>query len=84
MTMSETTFEKQVINMLGSIQEQVNIIEAERGQNMRNMVKLQEEMHFIRGKFEDFFLSEADKKDICDALQEEKEGKLSTKEEVFS
>lgn len=68
-TMSETDFQQQVMDSLNSLNNNVN--------------EIKEEVDSIKNKFEDFFLNEEDKRDIDEALKEENEGKLFTKEEVF-
>ncbi len=68
--MENIVFEKQVMAQLNNLS---NVI-----YEMRNDISL------MKNKFEDYFLSEYDKKTIDVLLKEEKEGKLATKSEVFS
>ena len=47
------------------------------------MSELKEDLDEIKERFEDFYLSEEEKKDSKDALELHKKGKLLTKKQVF-
>jgi hypothetical protein len=69
--MSETTFERQILNKL---------IHLEKG-----MDTMKKEIDLIKERVvDDSILSEDDKQAIEETLQEEKEGKLFTKDQVFN
>ena len=69
--MSETTFEKKVLDRLSHLEKGIGT--------------MKQEIDLIKEKVvDDATLSEEDKKAIDDALKEEKEGKLLSKDQVFS
>ena len=68
--MSETTFEKQVIERLSYLEKGINTMKREIGLIKEKVV-------------DDAILSEDDKKAIDEALKEEKEGKLLSKDKLF-
>jgi len=51
------------------------------GSLSRSVNELKKEISFIKDRFEDFFLNQEDKRDIDNALKEEKEGRLSAKKD---
>ena len=44
---------------------------------------MKEDINEIRDRFEDFYLSDEEKKDVLEALELHKKGKLLTKKDVF-
>ncbi|MDP7180220.1 MAG: hypothetical protein QF824_03045 [Candidatus Woesearchaeota archaeon] len=69
--MSETAFEKKVLDRLSHLEKGIGT--------------MKQEIDLIKEKVvDDATLSEEDKKAIDDALKEEKEGKLLSKDQVFS
>ena len=68
--MSETVFQKKILDRLSNVEKGINI--------------MKEEIGLIKEKIvDDSILSEDDKKAIDEALKEEKEGRLLSKKQVF-
>ena len=68
--MSETTFERQVLDRLSHMEKGIN--------------SMKQELDLIKERIiDDAILSEDDKKALDEALKEEKEGKLLSKNQVF-
>lgn len=69
--MSETTFEKQVLERLLHLENGINV--------------MKEEVNLIKERVvDDSILSDDDNKAIDESLKEEREGKLLTKDKVFN
>ena len=68
--MSETTFERQVLDRLSHMEKGIN--------------SMKQELDLIKERIiDDAMLSDDDKKALDEALKEEKEGKLLSKNQVF-
>ena len=67
--METNVFERQVLAQLKTLN--------------KTVYELKEDIAVVKNKFEDYVLSEEDKGAIALVLREEKEGRLSTKAEVF-
>ncbi len=67
--METSVFERQVIAQLKNLN--------------KTIYEMKEDMAIVKNKFEDYVLSEEDKKAMDLALKEEKSGRLSAKAEVF-
>ena len=68
--MSETIFQKRILDRLSHMEKGINIMKEEIGLIKERIV-------------DDSILSEDDKKAIDEALKEEKEGRLLSKKQVF-
>ena len=68
--MSETVFQKRILDRLSHMEKGINIMKEEIGLIKERIV-------------DDSILSEDDKKAIDEALKEEKEGRLLSKKQVF-
>lgn len=68
--MSETVFQKRILDRLSHMEKGINIMKEELGLIKERIV-------------DDSILSEDDKKAINEALKEEKEGRLLSKKQVF-
>lgn len=68
--MSETTFEKQVLDRLSHLEKGINLVK--------------QELDLIKEKIvDDSILSDDDKEALEESLREEREGKLLDKKQVF-
>lgn len=69
-SMSETTFEKQVLDRLSHLEKGINLVK--------------QELDLIKEKIvDDSILSDDDKEALEESLREEREGKLLDKKQVF-